>query len=214
MVLKLDNVAEWESWADLSKTLVLHGEKRRRIRLELNCSDRCRVSLLKGPTRQEIVFLANIDGMETIDFIESGNVHIVVQPLVDHDDVQVFYYTADGQHTHEELPDRKVFTRMHTQRARNPELEYLQTKMMENVERRIAHINNDAELRHRETMRLLEAKEKELADAREAADKSPGSPAPASGSELSEPYGVAGDDDDGDAAKPAKPAKSGGSAGK
>lgn len=201
-IIKLDNVAEWERF-DISKTLVLHGEKRRRIRVEFNASDPIRVSLLKGTLRDEMVFLANIDEPTVLDFIEIGNVHIVVNPLFDKIEPEVYYYTADGEATSHPMEDRTIFTRMHTRTARNPELEMLQLKMMQNMDRRMEQMQRDTALQTRELQRQLEAR------SNEPTPEPSRTPADPSGSDVPEPDAGSGAETGGttpDGAEPAKPA--------
>lgn len=185
--VKIDNIMEWSKF-DLSKTLVLHGNKKRRIRLELNPSDPIRVSLLKGATRNEMVFLANVDQPTTLDFIDEGNIHVVVNPLFDGVEPDVYYYTADGQHTHSEEVDRKVFTRMHVREARDPRLEALTEKMYQNMERRFAQLDRDQVLRDRELKRIIERQR----EAEENGQEPAGTTSSTSGPDVSEPDAGAG----------------------
>lgn len=196
MLTKLYNVNEYHEF-DLSKSLVLHGKKLRRVRLELIASDPVRVSLLKGTLRNELVFLANVDGQATIDFMDEGNIHIVCNALVDHDDVSVRYFTNDGEAVHSDAVDRTVFTKMHSRRPRNPELEYIQQKMLENNNRLFAKIERDAELRDRQAAKRIAALETQLTKVKPDADTSREAPDAPSG-QAPKPDAKPGD-------KPSKP---------
>lgn len=137
MAIKLANISDWERF-DADKLLVLPGgPQSRKIRLEVNCGHLTRWDLMiPGEGR---FHLATVEGFETIEFFYAGEARITAMSArVGIDEVDAWFYTADGQVTHSEVPDAVTFTKIAQRRARNPELEYMQFVMNQNIERRLA----------------------------------------------------------------------------
>lgn len=137
MAIKLANISDWERF-DAEKLLVLPGgAQSRKIRLEVNCGHPTRFDLMIPDVG--VFHLATVEGLETIEFFYAGEARIsAVSARVGIDEVDAWFYTADGQVTHAEVPDAVTFTKIAQRRARNPELEYMQFVMNQNIERRLA----------------------------------------------------------------------------
>lgn len=111
--------------------LLLEGAKRREVRLELNTAGPCQLRIQYN--QNDIRFLANVHGRETITFIADGNV--VVYP--DSED-EVWWWTPEMEKTSVVIPDAETFTKLAERRQRNPELERVAKKMAENADRRMS----------------------------------------------------------------------------
>lgn len=140
MVVKLWNISDWEP-VNQDELFVLPAppgrvNQSRKIRLEVNASWPTRVTLVRPG--HKFFHLAVIDGMETIEFWAAGEIKFSFSSaLAGTDDVEAWVYTADGLKTSTEIPDAETFTKIAERRARNPELEWMQYQMMQNIERRL-----------------------------------------------------------------------------
>lgn len=110
--------------------LVLDRPERRLVRLELNTAAPCRLQL---ETANDIRFLANVTGRETLTFIADG-------PCAVHwlSDDEVWWFTPEMEAAGVTVEDPEVYTKMFQRQARNPELERIARKMQQNAERREA----------------------------------------------------------------------------
>lgn len=140
MVIKLWNVSDWVR-VNKDEFFVLPApagreNMSRKIRLEINPSWATRVTLVRPG--HEFFHLAVVDRMETIEFWAAGEIKFSFSSaLAGTDDVEAWVYTNDGQKTSTEIPDAETFTKIAERRARNPELEWMQYQMMQNIERRL-----------------------------------------------------------------------------
>lgn len=137
MVVKLWNISDWEK-VDSEQLLLLDGknDQSRKIRLEVNASWPTRVSLMIPG--QGVFHLAVVQNVETIEFWYRGQARLSFSSaLPGTDEVEAWVYTSDGQRTSFALPDAETFTKIAQRRARNPELEWMQYQMMQNIERRL-----------------------------------------------------------------------------
>lgn len=136
----------------------------------------------------EEIFLAHICGLDEIEFHIEGDYTIF--PLGG----DVWFDTLDGSDPSVEAVDPASFTQIVERRVRNPEMELMERKMQENIERRMAtmYAGFSAEVRQKEMD--LEAARKAL----DAANKA--EPLPADGSSPPvEPVAAAADGSGGNA---------------
>lgn len=138
MTINLNSLADWSPWEE-GKGLPLEGDPRtpRRIRLDVNCAQPTHFAVSGvNEHRGENMFLAVIHGLDTLDFVAVGD--IVIRATSDD---QVWFYTAALDPTWIELPDSESYATIASRRARNPELEYMQWKMDQNIAARFAALD-------------------------------------------------------------------------
>lgn len=111
--------------------LLLENTKRREVRLELNTAAPCQLRIQYS--KNDIRFLANVHGRETVTFIANGSVGI----YPDSED-EVWWWTPEMEKTSVLIPDAETFTKIAQRRERNPDLERVARKMAENTDRRMA----------------------------------------------------------------------------
>lgn len=116
--------------------LLLESAKRREVRLELNTAAPCQLRVQYG--KNDIRFLANVHGRETITFIADGPVGI----YPDSED-EVWWWTPEMEKTSVLIPDAEAFTKIAQRRERNHDLERVAQKLAENAERRLAAMQAD-----------------------------------------------------------------------
>lgn len=141
MAVKLENLSKWTR-LPVGKPLALDGKQDRWIRLHVNCAVPTHFTAVPFTEDSEEpgdpVFLAVVQGRETIEFVASGYVEIIVTGEDD-----IFYFTPDGDQIAVEFEDARSFTKIASRRARNPELEYLMYKQQQNIERRMTAMQSD-----------------------------------------------------------------------
>lgn len=197
MGIKLKNLDKWRAILD-GEVVSLGGGSQldaRLIKLEVNAPYETRLYIGTGDDQR---FLAVVDGYDTVEFYEIGEVDI-------HADGPFHLYTAEFEQLSVEIPDAESFTTIVERRHRNPELEYIAGKMQQNMERRLAIAARDTELL---LQRLNEIEERNAVDTRAPAGglqdpKRVANERPAGGAEdggEAEPSD-GGDDAEGDAAK-------------
>ena len=144
--------------------LELPRRERRVVRLELNTAEPCQLKLQTGPREQDMRFLANVVGRETVEFVAEGPVTIWPDS-----DGEVWVWTSEVESSAVVVADAATFTKIATRKARNPELERVALKMQQNMERRFQMLAGDVERMARENEQLRAAsKPKPEAKAKEA----------------------------------------------
>lgn len=168
----------------------------RRVRIEINAPVPTRIDIDRNMNPP--FFLAVVHGFETIEFVDEGDVKLLLTT-----DEDTWVYTIDGEPMAFE-PDGESYTGPMNRQARNPDLEMMQFVMRQNEAKRDAQLEQDREL-YRRAMRKAgfdpetgEALEAENGDGPRAG--SPGAPegAPDSGGTGEE----SGSDGDGEPARP------------
>lgn len=113
--------------------LELPGDKRRTVRLELNTSEPCQLKLMSGAN--DIRFLANVEGRETVTFIADGPVAVFPDCAG-----EVWWWTPEMETTSVLMPDAEVFTKIAERKPRNVELERMMAIANANAERRMSQL--------------------------------------------------------------------------
>lgn len=130
---RLFNINKWVVLSE-GKAIQFKDERPRVVRVEVNAPEAAILYIVQGSKsrKEDCRFLARVLGRDTLEFHVSGSfsLHVEGAPLS--------YYSVDGDNIAfvDEAPE--IYTRIHERRARNPELEYMQWKMQENMERRLA----------------------------------------------------------------------------
>lgn len=151
MVVRIHNVSKWKKLQP-GEVLELKGQSERRVRIELNCPAPTRLDLIQSDGNP--VFLAVVQGLETVEFVAGATVQLVATS-----EDEVWYFTSDGEQVAAKNVQAKSFTKIAQRRTRNPELERMMFKMQQNMERRFA---------------MLEAENAELRRHRKRKEESPG----------------------------------------
>ena len=137
-MIKLDSLERWQSLPK-GHVLNLPGNGARRIRLNVNAPGR--VALFIVNDDGEPTFLAAPDGRDVVEFAAPGDVRITTE----HDDVSV--YTAENEPTFTIIENAEVFTQIAQRAARNPDLEHMMYLQQQNIERRMASLAAEMEVR-------------------------------------------------------------------
>lgn len=128
----------------------------RSVRLRVNAPSPA-VLYVKQADIPDAMFLARVEGLDEIQFNLEGDYELVAVGG------EVWLDTLDGSSAHVEPVETASFTRIVERRARNPELEIMERRMAENMERRMALLTNSV-------TSILAEKEAELVAARTAAN--------------------------------------------
>lgn len=185
MVVRIHNVSKWKKLQP-GEVLELAGQDERRVRIELNCPAPTRLDLIQSDGKP--VFLAVVQGLETVEFKAGATVQLVATS-----EDEVWYFTSDGERVAAKNVQAKSFTKIAQRRTRNPELERMMFKMQQNMERRFA---------------MLEAENAELRRHRKRKEENPGDE-PVSDGTSAEGAGVPAPEASG-AAEPAPKGENGG----
>jgi len=142
MVIRIHDSARWRKLPN-KKTLLLTGDKARKVLLEVNCPEPTQFYLVEG---ERSTFMANVHGLETIEFYADGVCEVV--PTSEGD---IWYYTDDGDETGYET-DNPSFVRIWQRQTVNPDLARIMQRVEYNMERKAARIKDelDAYLARRE----------------------------------------------------------------
>lgn len=135
------------------------------------------------------IFLTTVTGLDEIEFHIDGSYKMFATG-------EIWFDTLDGTKADVEPVDQTSFTNIVERQARNPEMELIERKMQENIERRMALLTTAMG-------QMLEQKESELVATRAIADDAlraarelnAGQPAPVVGTEP--PAGPTGGEPDG-----------------
>lgn len=136
-MIDLKDLGRWQALGE-GASIRFEADKMRRFRLEVNTPNRTRFYLVNGT---DVTFLASVDGYEVIQFIAPEVFEITS------DGAEALIYTTEFEQTSVEIPDAVIFTKIAERRARNPELEYMMSKVQENMDRRLAVATRDFEQR-------------------------------------------------------------------
>lgn len=127
MVQKLYNLTKW-GLIDGGKVLSFPSNKPRAVRLDVNAPSKVELSYINADG--EVFFLALVEGRDTIDFTTTGKFSVATSG-------DCYVHTVDGEDVSYEVIDPIIFTRIVARRARSPELERLEQRMMMNINRRL-----------------------------------------------------------------------------
>ena len=129
----------------------------RLVRLRVNAPRRVAL-YLRLPDLVDPVFLASVDGLDEVQFNVEGDYKLYAQGG------EFWFDTLDGVRADVEAVAPDSFTTIAERQARNPELELIERKMQENMERRMAYVMTAM-------AQSLSEKDAEIAAAREAAEE-------------------------------------------
>lgn len=148
MAITLNNLDKWKSVAN-GELLTFHGDKMRRIRLQLNTSARTNVHLSKADGTLQ--FLGVVNGFEVIDFIGHDDVELMFST-----DGEAYLYCGEFEVTSSKIVDAESFAKIYERRERNPDLEYMLHRMQNAQEQRIAAIVDQYEARFTGLLETIE----------------------------------------------------------
>lgn len=153
----LKNLTRWKAISKSS--IAFKNEEARKVRLEVLAEG---VTVLRvGQGKGTAMFIGKFEGYDVVQFQVDGP--WTLQAEGD----RCFIWTPELEsYGGEEIPDAVSFTKIMTRRQRNPELELLMKKVGDNMERRIAQVQNDVGLQLAEQRR---AHARELEDIRQSA---------------------------------------------
>lgn len=126
---RLFNLTKWQRLVE-GRSLSFPTARARVVRLEVNAPRAVGLYLFDAATG-EALFIARVEGRDTVEFYSGGNFELV-------SDGEVYVYTADGESVHYEAIDPVIFTRIVERRQLNPEIAAIQRAMNINIERRLA----------------------------------------------------------------------------
>lgn len=127
MVVRIDAISEWQC-IEPGKVLTFDGAEPRRIRVEVNCPEPTRFDVVGGGG--EVVFLAVVQGHETLIFTGTGETQLVPST-----GGEVWFYTMDGFNP-SVMTLEESFTGVMNRRERNPALERMEMLVRQNERRR------------------------------------------------------------------------------
>lgn len=131
---RMFNVMKWKRLTE-GQALHFKNPRPRAVRLEVNARTRTGLYL---DEKKDVVFLAVVDGRDTIEFFTQGEFTLVC-------DGDCMVYTIDGEYGHHVAVDPVIFTRLADRPSLAPELQAIQRAMQLNVERRLAQQQQDFE---------------------------------------------------------------------
>ena len=137
MAQKLKNIDKWRQLEEGELATFSGGDPStsRHVLLEVNAPFPARLYLHQNGGQ---VFLAKVDGLDTVDFYIIGEMQIS-------SDAPVLLYSAEFEKVSVSIPDAESFTKIVERRHRNTELEYIAAKMQQNMERRLSQAAVDRE---------------------------------------------------------------------
>lgn len=137
MVIRLHNLSKWKLLQP-GEVIEINGERARKVRVEFNTEAPARLDIIHGEGDEaEGTFVAVVHGMETVEFHAHPGNHLVATS-----DGEVWYFTDEGGAG---ATDREAvsFTRIMNRRARNPQLEMMMFKMEQNMNARMALMEDE-----------------------------------------------------------------------
>lgn len=140
MTLKLGNLSDWRRAPEDALVVLKAPEAAgdRLVRLDVN-GPSVMVHLMQPG--KDAVFLAEVHGLERIEFYAEGEVRLSICGA------EAWYFTSDGIPTHVELTDAQSLTRIMRRRERNPQLELMQYLAQQNIERRFEAMQDEFDRR-------------------------------------------------------------------
>ncbi len=158
MVVRIHNIDKWKRLPAGDVLGLGHGGARL-VRVDLNCPTPTHVAYSQG---EVVTFLAVVHGLQTLEFatIEADEEPLLV--LTGEDDA--WYFTDEGDHAPVENLEAKSFTKLATRRARNPELERLQFIAEQNMNNRMARLEEEYARRFENMARSVDRETGEVID--------------------------------------------------
>lgn len=146
---KLYNINKWQC-LEAGKVLSFPQTKPRAVRVDVNCPGECEIHYVNGDG--ETTFLALVRGRDTLDFTTDGKFAITITGN------DLWVHTIDGEDLSFEIIDPVIFTRIVARRARSPEMEMMEARMMQNINRRLERQQNELAGNYERRARILEEK--------------------------------------------------------
>lgn len=153
-----DPVNDWQ-FADADSDITFDNPNIRIVRVDVRTEVRSSVYMDYGSGP---IFLAVVDGYETLEFIAEG-------AFTFHGDAPVFVRSADSTHVAAPNTDEEIFTKMHERRAVAPEILEMQKMVHKNMERLKAAMLRDVEGLRRSTERQLKRERDALEESKASA---------------------------------------------
>lgn len=126
---RMFNLSKWQRIAE-GELVSFCGERPRTVRLEVNAPERVKLYVTEG--KAEPVFLAAVEGRDTVEFSSDGAFDLYVVGG------EISVFTAEGQDWTVQSVSNATFTKIVERRIRNPELEYMMAVTYANMEKRLA----------------------------------------------------------------------------
>ena len=125
------------SWVALpaGKTIGFDNPKPRTVRLDVQLEE---PGVVRVTTGEGVMMAGYVASNETIEFFASGQYVVGA-------DVDMYVYTSDLEVVHIENEGGEAYTRIVERRQRNPELEAMERRMHENMQRLFAKTQNERE---------------------------------------------------------------------
>lgn len=148
MAQKLGTLLDWRVLAEGVK-LELKGGLRS-VALEINAPEP--INLYAG-LNQEDIFVGRFEGRDRVEFTVDGDFFLYG------DGGELWFITTDDVVVNTEAdPADPIFTRIANRRDRNPNLEAIEWRMRQNMERRFAEMQAEAQRRSEDDERLYAAR--------------------------------------------------------
>ncbi|MES0175722.1 hypothetical protein [Mesorhizobium sp. M0006] len=148
--MQIINLKDLSRWAAMQpgEAISFNAGNPRTVRLRVNCQSYTAFYIAFGDAGERFLCSAPA-GLSLIEFVTNSQPFKIGSDAAD----AVAYYTAELEQTAVES-DAESFTKIAHRRARNPELEQMMFLMNQNMDRRLAQMDNDhsrqiAELRER-----------------------------------------------------------------
>lgn len=139
---KLGDLTKWRPLTgDAGEGVQFPGEARN-VRLEVSAPEPTALYIEYGGEER---FLARVEGLDRIEFTVPGDFVLFA-------DKDCMFHTVDGDRVVNVDIAPVIFTRIATRKARNPNLEMMEWKMRQNLERRMQAMEADALQRIRDTV--------------------------------------------------------------
>lgn len=175
MTINLMTLAKWKTLEE-GEVVRFHRENPRTVRIDVNAPLAVVVTIteLGGEDDDSPIFPVYVLGRDRLEFEVNGAFELAVEGG------GIQFYTVDGADWSVEKTDHATFTRVVERRVRNPEVDYMMYMMNVNLEKRLAQVQADTELRvarrfrEQERARIRESSGGEILpdDAGKAADAS------------------------------------------
>lgn len=127
MVVRIFDLGRWQQ-AAVGVPLVVGGGVSQQVRIEVNTPVATRFDVVVG---DRVVFLAVVEGLETLDFHCEGPAELVAST----DEPWFYAINGDGVGVPD---DGRAFVKLMQRKVRNPELELMMYKLEQNAKRREA----------------------------------------------------------------------------
>lgn len=132
------DLKDLDRWVPVTKTaLKFTNPEPRKIRLEVLAESE---AVLVVTQARKDHFIGRFDGYDVVQFSASGPFELRAESG------KVKVWTSEFDAAAVEIPEAVSFTRTHTRRQRNPELELMMKKVSDNMERRISQVVRDTSL--------------------------------------------------------------------